>query len=96
MVENQGKFGAELGVTVGTTGAGVEGATTTNLGADIVVFSSGTGLFAGGSLEGSAFVRRNDFNAVFYGQGATPDGILFANRYANPKADGLRNALRVQ
>ena len=96
LVRNQGKLGADLEVTVGTVGAGMEGATTTHAGADIVVFSSAAGVFAGGSIEGSVFVKRNDYNAAFYGNGATPQAILFENRFSNPKADALRAALSVR
>jgi SH3 domain-containing YSC84-like protein 1 len=93
LVEDQGKLGADAEVTLGVVGAGIEGATTTNLGADVLAFSSAAGFFAGGSLEGSVLVKRNDLNAAFYGAGATPAAILFEGRFANPRADGLRTAL---
>lgn len=93
LVRNQGKMGADVELTVGTAGAGMEGATTTHLGTDIVVFSSAAGAFAGGSLEGSVFVKRNDYNAAFYGAGATPQGILFEGRFSNPATENLRAVL---
>jgi SH3 domain-containing YSC84-like protein 1 len=96
LIEHQGKLGADLEVTAGTVGAGMEGAVTTNLGADIVVFSDAVGLFGGASLEGSVLARRNDFNDVFYGPGATPETIVIEGRHANAKADALRNALVVR
>ena len=93
IIAHQGKLGADLEVTAGTMGAGVERAVTTNLGADIVVFSDAVGVFGGASLEGSVLARRNDYNEAFYGPGATPEAIVLDGRFTNPKADGLRAVL---
>ncbi len=93
VVKHQGKLGADAEVTVGTIGAGMEGATTTNFGADIVVFSYSAGAYAGGSIEGSVLARRNDFNEGYYGQPVSPEAILFGQAVSNPQADGLRNEL---
>jgi len=93
LVKHQGKVGADLGVTVGTVGGGMEGAVTTNLGADVVVFSYAAGLYAGGSIEGSVLARRKDYNEAYYGPGATPDAILFGQALGNPGADALRQVL---
>ena len=94
IVEHQGKLGADMELTVGTVGGGMEGATTANLGADVVVFSYSAGLYAGGSIEGAVLARRNDYNQAFYGQGATPQTILFGQGFANPYADTLRGSLQ--
>ncbi len=94
IIQNQGKFGADLGITVGFYGAGLEASTTTNLGADILAFTNAkVGAFAGASLEGAALVRRRDLNEAFYGAGATPEGIILDGRFKNPKADRLRSVL---
>ena len=94
IIRNQGKFGADLGITAGFYGAGVEASTTTNLGADVLAFTNAkVGAFAGVSLEGAALVRRRDLNEAFYGAGATPEGIIFDGRFKNPKADRLRSVL---
>ena len=94
IIQNQGKFGADLGITVGLYGAGLEASTTTNLGADILAFTNAkVGAFAGASLEGAALVRRRDLNEAFYGAGATPEAIIFDGRFKNPKADRLRSVL---
>ncbi len=94
IIRNQGKFGADLGITAGFYGAGVEASTTTNLGADVLAFTNAkVGAFAGASLEGAALVRRRDLNEAFYGAGATPEGIIFDGRFKNPKADRLRSVL---
>ena len=94
IIKDQGKFGADLGVTFGVVGAGMEASTTTNLRADILAFTNAkVGAFAGASLEGAVLARRRDMNEAFYGQGATPEAIIFGGRYKNPKADPLRSAL---
>lgn len=93
VVKHQGKFGADLGVSVGTVGAGMEAATTTNVGADIVAFADSAGVYAGGTLEGAVLARRNDYNQAYYGNGAVPDTILFSENFANPGSDELRAAL---
>ena len=93
VIEHQGKLGGDLEVTVGTIGAGVEGATTTNLGADILVFAKSAGVFGGGSVEGAILAKRTDWNEAFYGPGANPRAIVLEGRFANPKADPLRAAL---
>ncbi len=93
IVEHQGKLGADMEVTFGTVGGGMEGAVTSNLGADVVAFSHSAGLYAGGSIEGSVLARRNDYNQAYYGQGATPQSILFGQGMTNPQADALRSSL---
>lgn len=94
IIRNQGKFGADLGITAGFYGVGVEASTTTNLGADVLAFTNAkVGAFAGASLEGAALIRRRDLNEAFYGAGATPEGIIFDGRFKNPKADRLRSVL---
>src|SRR3989304_1715097 len=53
VLKNQVKLGADASFAMGEIGAGVEGSTTTNVGADIIAFGSAEGLFAGVALEGS-------------------------------------------
>lgn len=94
VLDQQGKFGADTGITVGVMGLGVEASTTANLGADVLAFAhSKLGLYGGVSLEGAALVRRKDFNEAYYGPGATPSAIVFEGTFTNPGADGLRAAL---
>ncbi|TVR84716.1 MAG: hypothetical protein EA405_00900 [Rhodospirillales bacterium] len=96
VIYNQGKFGADLGVTFGTIGAGLQGATTTNLGADILGIARNAGLYGGLSLNGAALVRRTDLNGAYYAPEATPQDIVLARRYSNPNADPLRQALDIR
>ena len=90
IIDNKFKFGAEAGVTMVAVGAGFEGASTSALGADIVAFANSNGLFAGASLEGSYIDADNDWNALYYGQGATGKAILVDRRFTNPGAEPIR------
>ncbi len=93
VLEDQMKLGADASVAAGPKGAGIDGATTSNIGADILSFSTSQGLFAGASLEGAVIARRQDWNRAFYGDDATPRAIVIDRAHANPAADGLREAL---
>lgn len=90
IIDHKFKFGAEAGVTMVAVGAGFEGASTSALGADIVAFANSNGLFAGASLEGSYIDADNDWNALYYGQGATGKAILVDRRFSNPGAEPIR------
>jgi lipid-binding SYLF domain-containing protein len=94
VIEHQGKLGADLGLTVGLTGAGMEASTTTNLGVDIVALTNAIiGAYGGASLEGAVLARRKDLNAAYYGAGATPQAIVIERTLSNPGADPLRATL---
>ncbi len=93
VIRHQGKLGADMGVTVGLIGAGLEASTTANLDADIVAFAASAGIFGGVSLEGAALIRRQDLNEAYYGAGAEPGGIVLERAHSNPGADGLLRTL---
>ncbi len=93
VLDNQIKLGADVSVAAGPLGLGVDGATTTNAGADIFSYSTSQGLFAGTSLEGAVIARRRDWNQAFYDARATPRSIVVDRAHANPAADALRDAL---
>ena len=93
ILDHKFKFGAEAGVTMVAVGAGIEGGSTAALGTDIVAFASSNGLFAGASLEGSYIDADNDWNALYYGPGATGKAIVVDRRYSNPGAEPLRQFL---
>jgi len=67
VLNDEFKMGANVGISIGSLGAGAEAATTTNVGNDIVAYSVNAGLFAGGSLEGAVIKPRKDWNAAVYG-----------------------------
>jgi lipid-binding SYLF domain-containing protein len=52
-----------------------------------------SGLFGGLSLEGSAVLKRDDYNQGYYGQGATPYAILIERRFTNPNTSALKASL---
>jgi SH3 domain-containing YSC84-like protein 1 len=93
LLNNKFKFGAEAGVTMVAVGAGIEGATTAAGGADIVAYSNSNGLFAGASIEGSYLDADNDWNALYYGPGATARAIVTDRKFSNPGAEPLRQFL---
>lgn len=92
VLDDEFKIGANVGISIGAIGAGAEAATTTNVGNDIVAYSRNTGLFAGGSFEGSIIKPRKDWNAAVYGVDlAGTDGIVGRNQLVY--ADELKATL---
>jgi SH3 domain-containing YSC84-like protein 1 len=86
------KLGAQAGLTVVTLGSSAEAATASNMNADIVVWASSTGAYAGLTLDGSIVKPRMTFNDAYYGHTASPADILGGHEY-NPAADHLRITL---
>jgi lipid-binding SYLF domain-containing protein len=93
VLDSQLTLGADAAMTIATLGGGVEGATTTALGADIVTFSRTRGLFAGVSLNGSVIATRSAYNREFYGRDISGRQIVVDMAAHNPGADPLRGAL---
>jgi len=93
IIDHKFKFGAEAGVTMVAVGIGMEGASTAAGGADIVAFANSQGLFAGASIEGSYIDADNDWNALYYGTGATAKGVIVERKFTNPGAEPLRQYL---
>lgn len=90
VLDHKFKFGAEAGVTLAVVGIGVEGASTGAGGADIIAFASSQGLFAGLSVEGSYLDPDNDWNALYYGAGATSRAIVIDRKFTNPGTEPIR------
>jgi SH3 domain-containing YSC84-like protein 1 len=93
LMRDQFKFGANAGLAVVTLGSGVEAATTAAAGADIVVWASSSGAYAGVSLNGSIVKPQFDADRSYYGPGVTQRDILFRGTVVNPSASGLQRAL---
>jgi SH3 domain-containing YSC84-like protein 1 len=93
VLDSQLTLGADAAMTIATLGGGVEGATTTALGADIVTFSRTRGLFAGVSLNGSVIAARSHYNREFYGRDIGGRQVVVDMAAHNPGADPLRGAL---
>ena len=94
IISNKVTLGGELNAAVGPYGVGIEGATSTALGADIITYSVGKGAFLGGGLEGSVIEKRDGLNQGYYKDPqATPEAIVLQGRYKNADADRLRDTL---
>lgn len=93
VMDDQFKLGADASIAFIWLGAGVEGATTTALGADIVVVGESRGLFAGIALQGSLMRTRTDYNRAYYGQDFAARQIVLQMQGRNPGADPLREML---
>jgi lipid-binding SYLF domain-containing protein len=91
----QFKFGAQAGIAVVTLGAGAQAASSTALeSADIIVWSSASGAYAGLTLEGSLVKPRDSYNEAYYGRPIAVREILNMNAGRNPGAETLRAALK--
>ena len=68
------QFGIDLSVAAGPLGQGVG----TNVApmAHVLVYSSGTGLYAGFSLNGTVMTHGHDRNQILYGKYFSPDQLL--------------------
>lgn len=86
LLDSQFKFGAGAGVAVATFGAGVQGAMTPALTADIVSFSMDRGLFAGISLDGSVMSSQSAWDQTYYGQALSSQQIVL-NMQGNNQGD---------
>lgn len=86
LLDSQFKFGAGAGVAVATFGAGVQGAMTPALTADIVSFSMDRGLFAGISLDGSVMSSQSAWDQTYYGQSLSSQQIVL-NMQGNNQGD---------
>jgi len=85
-------FGGEAGLTVITLGANAQGATSTNLTGDIIVWASSKGAYGGLTLQGSVLAPKNDANAQFYGRPLSVPQIL-SSPVRSPAALALRRGL---
>lgn len=93
VIDDQFKLGADAGVAVATLGAGIEGATTAALSADVVSFARSRGLFAGLSLDGSVISVKSHWNAAYYARPIGAQEILMEGQGTNPGAAPLRDML---
>ena len=76
------KLGAGAGITMVSLGGGA-GA---NLAADIIVWTSGKGLYGGLTLEGSVIKGRDDWNRAYYGK-QVPVNDIIADKVTPPSAN---------
>jgi lipid-binding SYLF domain-containing protein len=93
ILNSQFKFGADASLAIATIGAGVQGDTTSALGADIVAFSQTRGLYGGISLQGSVMGQRVGWDRDYYGREVDARQIVMDMQGSNPGADPLRDVL---
>lgn len=93
VLNDQMKFGGDMSIAAGPIGKGVGANTTTNFQADVYTFAKTSGLFGGVSFNGAGILRKNDWNAAYYGPGVLPQQIVIDRKVSNPNTTGLVNAL---
>jgi SH3 domain-containing YSC84-like protein 1 len=94
VLDDQLKFGGDMSIAVGPIGKGLGADTTTNLQADVYSFAKTAGLFGGVSFEGAGIIKKDDWNRGYYGQGATPRGIVVEGKFKNPNTQALVKSLQ--
>jgi SH3 domain-containing YSC84-like protein 1 len=93
VLDSQIKLGANAGIAIATIGAGIQGSTTTAVGADIVAFAASRGLFGGVALEGSLMSSDSHANQSYYGQPLATRQLVMQMQGSNSGADPLRDLL---
>ncbi len=90
VMKSQFKVGADAGLAIVTLGSSAEAATTRAAGADIVVWASASGAYAGISINGSIMKPRGAWNDAYYGHAVHVSDIVLKGAARNPNADALR------
>lgn len=93
IVNGNVNLGVDVSLAVGPVGGGAAGATTTNLGADLLAFSVQEGIFGGATIKGGVINPLIGWNEAYYGPGATPRTIVIERKFHNLRAQGLKRAL---
>lgn len=93
VMDSQFKLAADASGVLVKWGGGVEGATTGNIGADIVGFTRSRGLYAGISLSGSFLATKSDWNRAYYGKEEAAQQIVISMDANNAGAAPLREVL---
>jgi lipid-binding SYLF domain-containing protein len=92
LTRSEFKFGAGASLTLVDLSAGASAKTAPNLSGDIIIWTSGKGLYGGLTLNGSVVKARDEWNTAFYGKPAPVSDIL-ANRVRAPAANPIRQQL---
>lgn len=92
-MEDEFKLGAQASLAVIAIGSNVQAATTSNLNADILVWSKAKGLYGGITLEGSVIKPRASYNEIYYGHPVSVQDMLVKRDVMNAGAEPLRNEL---
>lgn len=92
--QDQFKFGAQAGIAVVTLGSSAQAASSTAMdSADIIMWASASGAYAGVTLEGSIVKPRDSYNEAYYGRPIAVKEILNMNQGQKADADALRKGL---
>jgi lipid-binding SYLF domain-containing protein len=92
ITRGQFKFGADAGLTVVSLSAGIGAATPANLSGDILIWTSGRGLYGGLTLNGSVINSRDEWNTAFYGR-PTPVADILSGRARGSAPNPVRQQL---
>ncbi len=87
------KVGADASIAVATLGSSVGGATSGNVGADMIIWASSAGAYAGITLNGSVIEPQHKADDSYYGRDVTTSDIVVRHRVRNPGATGLVHTL---
>jgi lipid-binding SYLF domain-containing protein len=93
LMQDKFKIGANAGIAVATLGSTVEGATTAHVGADIIVWASASGAYAGLSLDGTLIEPQTEGDANYYGRPVTSRQIVLEHTVRSPAAHALVRTL---
>jgi lipid-binding SYLF domain-containing protein len=93
VMQDHFKVGANAGLAIATLGSNVQGATTANAGADIIVWASSSGAYAGLTLDGSLIEPKTDADSDYYGRAVTTSDIVLRHDVSSRGAHALREAL---
>ncbi len=92
-LEDEFKVGAQAGLSIVTLGSNAEAAVTSTVAADIIVWSSASGLYGGLALNGSIIKPRHRWNEAYYGRSVSVSDVLLKGKARNNNADRLRQSL---
>jgi lipid-binding SYLF domain-containing protein len=93
VLSSEFKVGADAGLAIVTLGSSAEAATTGAAGADIVVWASASGAYAGISVNGSIIKPRASWNEAYYGHAVSVADIVNKRAVRNTSAEPLRQDL---
>ena len=93
LMRNKFEIGANAGLAIATLGSTVEGGTTSAAGADIVVWASSSGAYAGISLQGTVVSADLGQDRRYYGHPLSTGEIVFRHEAHSSRAQGLVRAL---
>jgi len=80
LVDSNFDFGGEASGTAGNSSGKAEGTVSSDSAAVVQVYTDASGLYGGAAIKGNAITTDTDANVAYYGQGLTPNEILFEHK----------------